>query len=106
MTQLKPRIVAIVADVPKGRVTTYGAIGRFLRINPRLVARALATLTADESARLPWFRVVAAKGVVSSTKARGVGRRQIQRLRHEGIAVTPANRVEDFAIIEWSPTER
>ena len=32
-----------------------------------------------------------------------VGRRQIARLRAEGVAVTPRNKVEDFGVIAWSP---
>jgi methylated-DNA-protein-cysteine methyltransferase-like protein len=93
----------VVAAIPEGRVTTYGAIARHLRLTARQVAFVLATLMAEESARLPWFRVVAADGFVSSTKRGAVGRRQIERLRAEGVAVTPRNKVEDFQVIAWSP---
>jgi methylated-DNA-protein-cysteine methyltransferase-like protein len=95
--------LAVVAAIPEGRVTTYGAIARHLQVTARQVAFVLATLTAEESERLPWFRVVAADGVVSSTKAGAVGRKQIERLRAEGVAVTPRNKVEDFHLIAWSP---
>ena len=101
--RLKPRVLEVVAAIPEGRVTTYGAVGRHLRVTARQVARVLATLTAEESEGLPWFRVVAANGVVSSTKLGAVGRRQIARLRAEGVAVTPRNKVEDFEVIAWSP---
>jgi methylated-DNA-protein-cysteine methyltransferase-like protein len=102
-TKLRSQVLAIVAAVPEGRVTTYGTIGRRLKAGARQVARVLATLTAEESRRLPWFRVVAANGVVSTTKLGAVGRRQIQRLRAEGVAVSPRNKVEDFSVIAWSP---
>jgi methylated-DNA-protein-cysteine methyltransferase-like protein len=101
--RFKSRILAVVAAIPKGRVTTYGTIARHLRVTARQVAFILATLTVEESKRLPWFRVVAANGVVSSTKLGSVGRRQIARLRAEGVAVTPRNKVEDFHMIAWSP---
>src|SRR5436309_338281 len=101
--RLKARVLAVVAAVPEGRVTTYGAIGKHLRATPRQVAFILARLTAEESEGLPWFRVVAANGVVSTMKLGAVGRRQIARLRAEGVAVTPRNRVEDFHAISWSP---
>ena len=65
------------------------------------VAFVLASLTVEESERLPWFRVVGANGVVSSIKRGAVGRRQIERMRAEGIAVTPRNKVEDFRVIAW-----
>jgi methylated-DNA-protein-cysteine methyltransferase-like protein len=99
----KSRVLTVVAVIPEGRVTTYGTIGRHLRLTARQVAYILATLTAEESERLPWFRVVAANGVVSSSKLGAVGRRQIARLRAEGVAVTPRNKVEDFQVIAWSP---
>ena len=92
-----------MAAIPEGRVSTYGAIGQHLKVTARQVAHILARLTAQEAERLPWFRVVAANGVVSSTKLGSVGRRQIERLRAEGVAVTPRNKVEDFRVIAWSP---
>jgi len=101
--QFKSRVLAVVAAIPEGRVTTYGTIAKHLQTNARQVAFVLATLTAEESKRLPWFRVVAANGVVSSTKLGAVGRRQIARLRAEGVAVTARNKVEDFHVIAWSP---
>jgi methylated-DNA-protein-cysteine methyltransferase related protein len=101
--RFKSRVLAVVAAIPKGRVTTYGTIARHLGVTARQVAFILATLTVEESKRLPWFRVVAANGIVSSTKLGSVGRRQIARLRAEGVAVTPRNKVEDFHLIAWSP---
>jgi methylated-DNA-protein-cysteine methyltransferase related protein len=95
--------MALVAAIPEGRVTTYGTIAQHLGVSARQVAFVLATLTNEESGRLPWFRVVAAKGVVSSMKLRSVGRRQIGRLRAEGVTVTPRHKVEDFRMIAWSP---
>ena len=99
----KSRVLAVLAAIPEGRVTTYGTIARRLHVTARQVAFILATLTVEESERLPWFRVVAANGVVSSTKLGAVGRRQIERLRAEGVAVMPPNKVEDFHLIAWSP---
>lgn len=106
VVRFRPRVLAVLAAVPQGRVTTYGTIAQHLHIHARQVAFILATLSAKESKRLPWFRVVAANGVVSTTKLGRVGRRQIARLRAEGIAVTPRNRVEDFPLVAWSPVER
>jgi methylated-DNA-protein-cysteine methyltransferase-like protein len=101
--RIKPRVLAVLATIPEGRVTTYGTIGRYLHITARQVASILATLTPEESERLPWFRVVAANGVVSSTKLGAVGRRQIRRLQSEGVVVSPRNKVEDFHVVAWSP---
>jgi methylated-DNA-protein-cysteine methyltransferase-like protein len=103
MARLRSRVVAVVAAVPEGRVTTYGIIAKHLRATARQVAFVLARFTPEESATLPWFRVVAASGVISTMKIGAVGRRQIARLREEGVAVTPRNKVADFATVVWSP---
>jgi len=102
-SQFKARVLATIAAIPECRVTTYGAIGRHLNGTARQVAKVLVTLTAEESKGIPWFRVVAANGVVSSMNAGPVGPRQIKRLRAEGVSVTPKNRVEDFKVIVWEP---
>ena len=101
--RFKAKVLAVLAAIPEGRVTTYGTIAQHLHVTARQVAFILATLTVEESERLPWFRVVAAQGVVSTIKLGAVGRRQIARLRAEGVAVTPRNQVEDFRVIAWSP---
>jgi methylated-DNA-protein-cysteine methyltransferase related protein len=103
LARLKPKVLAVVADIPEGRVATYGAIGRHLGATARHVAFVLATFTEEESESLPWFRVVAANGVVSSTKLGAVGRRQIARLRAEGVSVTLRNKVAEFDRVVWSP---
>jgi methylated-DNA-protein-cysteine methyltransferase-like protein len=102
--RIKSEVLAVVAEVPEGRVTTYGAIGGHLGVSARHVAHALASFTAEESRRLPWFRVVASKGFVSTTKLGAVGRRQIARLRAEGVSVKSRNKVEDFDSVFWSPS--
>jgi methylated-DNA-protein-cysteine methyltransferase-like protein len=102
--RFKLRVLAVVAAIPEGRVTTYGTIGRHLQLTARQVALVLATLKVEEFERQPWFRVVAANGVVSSTKLGSVGCKQIERLRAEGVAVTPGNKVGNFHAIAWSPS--
>jgi len=101
--RLRSRVVAVVAAIPEGRVTTYGAIARRLNATARQVAFVLAHFTPEESATLPWFRVVAANGVISTMKLGAVGRRQIARLRDEGVAITPRNTVAGFDAVFWPP---
>ncbi len=99
--RLKSRVIAIVAAIPEGRVTTYGAIARRLKVSPREVARVLSSFNPDESAAYSWFRVVAANGVVSSIKLGAVGRRQIALLRTEGVEVTARNKIAAFDEVFW-----
>ena len=99
--RLRSRVISIVAAIPEGRVTTYGTIARRLRVSPREVARVLSSFTPDESAAYPWYRVVAANGVVSSIKLGAVARRQIALLRTENIEVTSRSRVVDLEALFW-----
>jgi methylated-DNA-protein-cysteine methyltransferase-like protein len=100
---IKSQVLSVVSAIPEGRVTTYGAIAMHLGVTPRHVARVLATLSDKESASIPWFRVVGARGFVSSTKLGTIGRRQITRLRAEGVSVTSRSKVGDFETVFWSP---
>ena len=103
LARFKARVVAIVAAIPEGRVTTYGLIARRLKVNPRQVAHVLARFTPEESESLPWFRVVSANGAIGTMKLGATGRRQITKLRDEGIVVTARNRIADFAAVVCSP---
>ena len=101
--RLRQRVRAVVAAIPEGRVTTYGAIARRLRVTPRQVAFVLSHFTPEESATLPWFRVVAAGGVISTVKLGATGRRQIALLRAEGVEVNARNRIAGFENLFWQP---
>ena len=104
--RLRQRVRAIVAAIPEGRVTTYGAIARRLRATPRQVAFVLSRFTPEESATLPWFRVVAANGVISTVKLGETGRRQIAHLRAEGVDVNLRHTIINFAAVFWPPPAR
>lgn len=51
-------VLRLVESVPKGRVSTYGQIGRIAGIGPRVVGR----IMVDWGATVPWWRVVNAAG--------------------------------------------
>lgn len=93
------QVLTLVQAVPRGKVTSYGAIADCLGISPRQVARVLATLDGAHARRrgIPWHRIVASSGVVSSTAIPGgPGPRQIALLRKEGHRITPTARIADF----------
>ena len=81
----------VVDRVPRGRVTTYGAIGRLVGIGPRRVARALST----GGGAVPWYRVVRADGSV----AEPVRVRQLELLAAEGVPLR--NGRVDLAAVGW-----
>jgi alkylated DNA nucleotide flippase Atl1 len=67
-----------VDEIPPGRVSTYGAIGRLVGVGPRRVARALSS---GGGGAVPWHRVVRADGSV----AEPVRVRQLELLAAEGV---------------------
>ena len=90
------RVLAAVAAIPEGRVTTYGDLGKKLRLTARQVASVLSHLTREDADSVPWHRVVGAGGVVSTLKLGAVGRRQVERLEAEGIVVNTRGRIGEF----------
>jgi methylated-DNA-protein-cysteine methyltransferase related protein len=74
-------IYAVVSQIPKGQVATYGQIARLAGLpgRARLVGYALSVLN-DHS--VPWHRVVNAKGAVSR-RSGGSEADDVQRLRLE-----------------------
>jgi len=88
------RIYRAVRKVPRGKVTTYGAIARMAGLprQARLVGYALSALPDGSS--LPWHRVINAQGRLSLERAgRASGVTQRLRLEREGVKVDAAGRV-------------
>jgi alkylated DNA nucleotide flippase Atl1 len=81
-----------VEQIPPGRVSTYGAVGRLIGIGPRRVARALS---GGGGGAVPWHRVVRADGSV----AEPVRVRQLELLAAEGVPLR-SGRV-DLAAVAW-----
>ena len=77
------KVQKIVGTIPSGRVTTYGEIGRVLRIHPRQVGRLLHQNT--DPAKYPCHRVVKSDGRVASGYAFGGKEAQIAKLKAEGV---------------------
>ncbi len=78
-------IVHVVRQIPKGRVATYGEVAREAGFpgNARLVGYALHAL--PEGSRVPWQRVINARGEISFPRGSRSYRRQYGILRKEGI---------------------
>lgn len=81
------RIYSVVARIPRGRVATYGQVARLAGLggHARLVGYALSAL--KEGSRLPWHRVVNAKGRISLLRGDRSPANVVQRLRLEREAV-------------------
>jgi methylated-DNA-protein-cysteine methyltransferase-like protein len=96
------RVWRIARQIPRGKVATYGQIARIVGTTPRAVGFAMAACPA--SARVPWQRVVNARGEVSARAAGEGEARQRRLLREEGIALDRRNRV-DLSKWSWLPLD-
>lgn len=77
-----------VRRVPPGSVTTYGDVSRALFGHARAartVGWALHALPEDELASVPWWRVISARGVVSTSCETHAAAEQRARLEAEGV---------------------
>lgn len=89
--------------VPAGRVTTYGAIARYLslRAGARMVGWAM---NASHGHDVPAHRVINSAGVLSGKNFFGAPTVMQQLLEDEGIRVED-DRVVDFKSLLWDPSE-
>lgn len=91
------RVYTWVEGVPRGRVTTYGAVARALSGGSgaaRSVGWALHGLPADRVDRVPWWRVVNAQGRISTSCSIHSAEEQRARLEAEGVAFDASGRID------------
>lgn len=93
--RIKRDVLAMTAAVPAGRVSTYHAMGEHIDVMPRHVAYLLATLKGGDRETIPWHRVVAKEGMIStSNKAKAV--EQAERLMAEGVLFHDPRTIANF----------
>jgi methylated-DNA-protein-cysteine methyltransferase-like protein len=95
-------VYEVVALIPSGRVTSYGAIARYLNItSARTVGWAMGALVGNPG--IPAHRVVNSKGALSGASAFGSPNQMAEQLAHEGVA-TRDGQVVDFKLKFWDPS--
>jgi methylated-DNA-protein-cysteine methyltransferase-like protein len=98
------QVYEVVKLIPYGRVTTYGAIARFLgtSMSARMVGYAL---NASHGLRdIPAHRVVNRKGFLTGKHHFVTPNRMEELLRAEGISVQN-DKIVNFEHIFWDPFE-
>jgi methylated-DNA-protein-cysteine methyltransferase-like protein len=90
-----------VADIPFGKVASYGQIAELagLARQARLVGYALHNI--PRGLNIPWHRVINAQGKISFPKDSEPYRRQLERLAAEGIELIDGR--IDFSHYRWQP---
>lgn len=97
------QVYDLVRQVPKGRVTSYGAIAAALgtRGAARMVGWAMNNAHSIRP-KVPAHRVVNRKGLLTGKMHFGDPDRMQQLLEAEGIQVK-ADQVQDFSRLYWDP---
>ena len=92
----------MVRRIPRGRVATYGQVAVLAGLpgHARQVGYALHSL--PQGTRLPWHRVINARGEVSRRRRPGDELSQRMRLEQEGVGFDLRGRVA-LARVGWRP---
>lgn len=77
------KVYDLVSKVPKGKVTTYGALSKIVNVDPRVIGFALHANKDPEN--VPCHRVINSKGEISKGYAFGGPFNQKKMLETEGI---------------------
>lgn len=98
-------IYDVVNQIPRGRVTSYGAIAACLgtKMSARMVGWAMNS-AHDPSLKLPAHRVVNRNGLLTGKMHFGDPGEMQRRLEKEGIEVID-DQIQDFKKVFWDPSE-
>jgi methylated-DNA-protein-cysteine methyltransferase-like protein len=98
------RIYAVVRRIPRGRVATYGQVAVLAGLprHARQVGYALHAL--PEGSKVPWHRVINAKGEISPRSTPGWDRLQRSLLQRERVLGRREARV-DLERFRWEPRD-
>lgn len=102
-TSFFDRVYEVARQIPYGRVTSYGAIAKFLGAarSARMVGWAM---NGSHNKDVPAHRVVNRKGLLSG-KHHFEGTNLMQQLlENEGIVVID-NQIQDFSTVFWDPSD-
>lgn len=96
------RVYEVVRKIPYGKVTSYGAIAKYLGAarSARMVGWAMNASHDDES--IPAHRVVNRKGLLTGKHHFGGINLMQQLLENEGIVIKEA-KIVDLESVYWDP---
>jgi methylated-DNA-protein-cysteine methyltransferase-like protein len=96
-------VYAVVRQIPKGRVTSYGAIANCLgiKLSARMVGWAM-NAAHDPKLKVPAHRVVNRNGLLTGKFHFATETRMEELLKKEGVRVED-DKVVDFAEKFWDP---
>lgn len=97
-------VYEVVRLIPKGRVTSYGAIARYLGtgMSARMVGWAMNAVHGDTS--VPAQRVVNRLGVLTGKHHFATATRMQELLEAEGVVIED-DKVKHFEALNWDPSQ-
>jgi methylated-DNA-protein-cysteine methyltransferase-like protein len=100
--EYEQQLYAWLAQIPRGRVVTYGQLARLIGrpSGARWVGSRLGRLPPGSS--LPWHRVLNARGCSSLPLDPAGSNRQLRLLQHEGVRVVDGR--VSLARFRWDPS--
>jgi|SRR6185437_12929030 len=100
------KVYKVVRQIPKGRVTTYGAIAKYLGtgLSSRMVGWALSVCHREDPP-VPAQRVVNRIGLLTGRHHFPTPTLMEELLRSEGITIID-NRVKEFNSVFWDPAKK
>jgi methylated-DNA-protein-cysteine methyltransferase-like protein len=93
--RIRAEVLRLVGLIPEGKFTTYGSIAIHMNVMARHVAFVMSRLTEEESAALPWHRVVSADARISPKMDAALAKKQRARLKKEGIEIDAAGYIQN-----------
>ena len=96
------RIWAVVRRIPRGRVATYGQVAELAGFPRHARAVGYALHALQEGSRVPWQRVINARGDVSPRAEAGWEHVQRELLEDEGVEFDLRGRVS-LERYRWRP---
>jgi len=100
--EFNEQVYAIVANVPEGKVVTYGQIAGWLDRPGAARQVGFAMAACPRERNLPWHRVINARGEVSKRSTPQGESLQRQLLYSEGVVFNQAGRI-DLKRFQWWP---
>lgn len=94
-------VYEVVKLIPKGRVTSYGAIAHYLGLksSARMVGWAMHGCPKN----VPAHRVVNSQGLLTGKHHFKPPSAMATRLRKEGVKVT-GDKIQQFSVVFWDPS--
>ena len=93
-TLFSKKVWEIAASIPRGKVSTYGAIARAAGGGAQSARSVTRILSTPDGPKVPWHRIVYADGTVWLSPKHEKERRALYK--KEGIEIDKKGRIKDF----------